>query len=287
MMAAIVFAPYVFLYLSATVDPGFITPETHAFHMSLYPYDHMNFHPAVPCTTCKNFKPARSKHCSICKRCVSRNDHHCIFINACVGYGNMHWFILLLFSTAVLTTAGAYFGINQAVVEIQKTYPYFTFLGKGWSWTDYGHFWVFGLNRYPAVAGVSLLCALCTPLVVVLFLYNMYQAWAGITTNESGKWDDTKLDIADGFLFRRRIDKLRRRHSNVEPYVKWPLEPENVALSRESWPMEEEPELAGRGVGPWSIVESIHELVNIYDIGFGNNLKDIFGRRAPRKPAMS
>lgn len=115
----------------------------------------------------------------------------------------------------------------------------------------------------------------------------MYQVWAGITTNESGKWDDTKLDIADGWLFKRRIDKLRRRQSRVEPYVKWPLETEVVALSRESWPAEDEPELAGRGIGPWAKVENIHELINIYDIGFWNNIKDIFRRREPVKAALS
>ena len=154
-MTIIVLAPYIFVYLSATIDPGFVTPKSHSFHMTLYPYDHMNFHPGVPCTTCKLYKPARSKHCSICKKCVSRNDHHCIFINACVGYGNMQWFILLLLSTTVLTTAGAYLGLKQTVAAIQQTYPHFTFLGTGWSWADYAHFWVFGLNRYPAVAGVD------------------------------------------------------------------------------------------------------------------------------------
>lgn len=121
----------------------------------------------------------------------------------------------------------------------------------------------------------------------MLFGYNIYQIWAGVTTNESGKWDDTKLDIGDGWLFKRRIDKLRRRHSAVEPYVKWPMEPEWVALSREKWPSEDEKELDGRGIGPWSKVERIHELVNIYDIGFVGNLKDVFKNRPKVKAAIS
>ncbi len=126
------------------------------------------------------------------------------------------------------------------------------------------------------MAGVSLLCVLCTPLVIALLGYNVYQLWAGITTNESGKWDDTKLDIADKFLFKRSIDKDRRRRSQVEPFVKWPKEAEIVVLSREQKPEEDNPGLRGRGIGPWTQVENIHELENIYDIGFWNNVKDVF-----------
>ena len=58
-------------------------------------------------------------------------------------------------------------------------------------------------------------------------------------------------------------------------------------LSREKWPAEDEKELAGRGIGPWSKVESTNELVNIYDTGFVGNLKDIFKKRPKVKAAIS
>ncbi|TQS33627.1 hypothetical protein Golomagni_06018, partial [Golovinomyces magnicellulatus] len=98
--------PYIFLYLSCASDPGYITPETHSYYMSLYPYDYVNFLPGRFCRTCNLLKPARSKHCSVCKRCVAKADHHCVFINSCVGYKNQHWFILLLVSTGLMALYG-------------------------------------------------------------------------------------------------------------------------------------------------------------------------------------
>lgn len=279
LMIIIVALPYIFLYLSVTADPGVITEANHSEHMRLYPYDHVNYHPAVPCRTCHFNKPARSKHCSICKRCVSRMDHHCIFINGCVGYGNMHWFMLLLLSTTVLTVAGASFGINFVTDYIREKFPSFTLRGTGYTWEQYFQLVGYALDRMPAVGGVSLLCTLCTPLVLTLLLYTLYQVWAGVTTNESGKWDDTKLDIRDGWLYKRPIEMPRRWDEKLEPYLDWPKQTSMVVLSMENRAADDDPKYRGRGIGPWVRVESMDELENMYDTGFWHGLKDIFLRR--------
>lgn len=105
--------------------------------------------------------------------------------------------------------------------------------------------------------------------------YTLYQVWAGITTNESGKWENTSLDIADELLFKRPLDDHRLRDS-AEPHVKWPVRPKVVALSSEVLPASDESGLAGRGHGTWVPVNSIHEFENLYDIGFWRNMGDIF-----------
>lgn len=112
MVAVIVICPYVFLFLAAYVDPGYVSRARLDFYGSLYPYDHTLYLPNQICVTCRLPKPPRSKHCSLCGYCVARLDHHCVFINGCVGYGNQHWFLLLLLSTAILTSAGAWLGGN-------------------------------------------------------------------------------------------------------------------------------------------------------------------------------
>lgn len=187
--------------------------------------------------------------------------------------------MLLLASTAVLTTAGATFGVSFAIGFIQKSFPSFTLRGTGYTWEQYWRLSTYALERLPAVGGVSLLCILTTPLVLVLFFYNLYQVWAGVTTNESGKWGNTKLDIKDGWLYKRPIEMPRRWDNVLEPYVEWPKATDTVMLSHEARPADDDSRLKGRGIGRWVKVECLDELDNMYDTGLWHGLKDIFIRR--------
>ncbi|KFY80695.1 hypothetical protein V499_00469 [Pseudogymnoascus sp. VKM F-103] len=268
--------PYIFLYLAAYSDPGFITNATHATDMRLYPYDHVNFHPSAICSTCDFIKPPRSKHCALCKHCVSRSDHHCIFINNCVGYGNTHWFILLLLSTTLLTAAGGYLGVIYISDIIKARYSSFTIRGTGYTWRDYANFWLWGIHVKPGAGGVTLLCVLSTALIAALAAYTLYQVWAGVTTNESGKWDNTSCDIEEESLYMRTLDEHRPRDPGVEPRVKWPVQPKLISMSCETKPPSNAKSLQGQGYGEWVRVESLHDLENVYDIGFWRNIVDLF-----------
>lgn len=172
--------PYVFLYLSAASDPGYISPENHVEQMAQYPYDFAMFHPGSHCRTCHLLKPARSKHCSVCKHCIARADHHCIFINNCVGAGNLHWFILLLFSTALLLTYGTYLGIGVLRNIIQSRWPEFCIWPPSMNdltWSQYFYMWSYGLQADVGVGGVTFLTLMTSPLVWGLFWYNVYSEY--------------------------------------------------------------------------------------------------------------
>lgn len=176
-VAIAVICPYVFLYLSAAGDPGHITPENHAFQMAQYPFDFAMFHPGAHCRTCQLLKPARSKHCSICKRCIAKSDHHCIFINSCVGAGNLHWFILLLFSTAVLETYGTMLGFSLLGTAIKLRYSDFSIwppAATNYDWGTYLTIWSHALQSNVGMGAVTLLTSLTSPLVWGLWAYNMY-----------------------------------------------------------------------------------------------------------------
>lgn len=271
--------PYIFLYLASASDPGYITPENHIKQMAHYPYDFTLFHPGAHCRTCQLLKPARSKHCTVCKHCIAKADHHCIFINGCVGEGNLHWFILLLFSTAVLTAYGSYIGLTLLSAKMKARAPDFSVWppsAKGYSWTAYFIVWTWGLQDNVGMGSVTMLTALTSPLVWGLFLYNFYMVYAGTTTNESMKWSDWKLEIDEGFAFRRRMSLTRQKDLRVEPaWTRWPHEAEQILIRTESGNPPRADSTNIPGVGEWERPKSLREVDNLYDLGFWENLREV------------
>ncbi|TVY56328.1 Palmitoyltransferase SWF1 [Lachnellula cervina] len=269
--------PYLFLYLSANGDPGYITPEDHSRQMTLYPYDFTIFYPGQKCKTCKLLKPARSKHCSICKHCISKMDHHCIFINNCVGHGNQHWFLLLLLTTAIIITYAAYVGLDVLSAEILNRISSWTLLGKGFTWSQYFNIWGWAMQEYTRISGVTLLCILTAPLVWGLLGYHLYLIWAGTTTNESMKWSDWQAEMTNGFAFKRTLDTDRQKDTRIEPaWTHWPVESEQVVVQTEDGLP---PGPGVIGTGHWERVWRLADVENLYDLGFWNNLKDVFWPR--------
>lgn len=291
-VVAVIVMPYLFLYLACSSDPGYITLENHAYHMSLYPYDYALFHPGHVCHTCRLLKPARSKHCSVCKRCIARADHHCVFINSCVGYGNHHWFLLLLLSTAVLTIYGGLLGLSIMSSMMKDRYPDWS-LWKPSHMTvnSYLAVWAWALQRNVRLGATTLLALLTSPLVWGLLLYTLYQVYVGTTTNESLKWSVFKEDMDDGYAFRRPLPADRQRDWRTEPPCpRWPVGPAHILLATSDG--NPPPGDAGLpGQGPWERIRKLKHVENLYDMGFGDNLLDSFipsysfGSRADDPPS--
>ncbi|KAL3421620.1 DHHC zinc finger protein [Phlyctema vagabunda] len=277
----IVIAPYIFCYLSASSDPGYITAQNHMREMALYPYDFTIFYPGHHCRTCHLLKPARSKHCSICKRCVAKHDHHCIFINNCVGYNNIHWFLILLFTTGILTAWGAWLGLDLLWAHIERTFPN---TGTSWfdvfrhsTWSSYFSLWAWIMQEQTRIAAITLLCILTTPLVWGLLGYHIYLIWAGTTTNESMKWSDWQAEMSDGYVFKRKMAEDRPRDLSIEPaWTRWPAESEQIVVRTEDGMP---PQGAALGHGEWEQVLKLAQVENLYDLGFWDNLVDVFWPR--------
>ncbi|KAI1434721.1 zf-DHHC-domain-containing protein [Xylaria sp. CBS 124048] len=273
--------PYVFLYLAAFSDPGIVTAATHKHYMSLYPYDFTLFHPGHECRTCHILKPPRSKHCAICKCCVARSDHHCIFINNCVGYGNHHYFILLLLSTAILTTYGGALGLGM-IAENARVHNHTFSLWKNanQSWNHYFLFLSYGIQVNVGVGSVTLLALMTSPLVWGLLGYQFYLIYCGTTTNESMKWQDWQAEMTEGFAFRRRLPIPRNRDTQIEAtWTRWPVEPAQILVRTDDGESPNDP--SAPGMGPWERIWHLRDIENIYDIGFWDNLTDIFSPNYP------
>ena len=274
----LVLLPYIFLWTAAATDPGYITPTNHTHQMTLYPYDFTIFHPGHECHTCHLLKPARSKHCSICKHCISKMDHHCIFINNCVGHSNQHWFILLLVTTAMLTTWGAYLGMSVLSDIVRRDLPAWSILGRGFTWAQYFHVWAWTLQEETRLGAATLLALLTSPLVWGLLGYHIYLIWAGTTTNESSKWSDWQAEMSDGYVFRRSLPEDRQKDLQIESsWSSWPVESQQIVLRTEDGMPPRGAEAIG--IGQWQRVWKLRDVENLYDLGFWDNLKDVFGPR--------
>lgn len=292
--------PYVFLWLSARTDPGVVTPASHARCMAHYPYDFALFRPGQTCRTCGLVKPARSKHCSVCGRCVHRMDHHCVFINNCVGYGNHRYFLLLLLTTAILTSYGASLGLTLVADAARRLRPRAGF--ALWKparlrWTEWLVLFTVGVQEDVGIGSVTLLSLMTSPLVWGLLAYQMYLVYCGTTTNESMKWQDWRAEMDDGCAFKRRLPPPaeRPRDPRVEvDWTRWPVDAVQVLVRTDDG---RPPAVtSGPGVGDWERVWKLRDVENLYDIGFLDNLIDVFvpdypfrdgGDKPPASPSSS
>lgn len=264
--------------------------------MQLYPYDRVLYYPGKHCNTCMFLKPARSKHCSICKTCVARSDHHCIWVNNCLGRGNYRWFLALLLSTGVLLAYGAYLSYVALVPQVRNHYsryerfykydgeitPSSTFMDKA---SMKLHYFLTYLSIALdlgglSVAGVGLLALLTWPMPLGLLSYHIYLIWAGMTTNESGKWADWRDDMDDGVVFLGlRKDEPHQPYPvhayDEEPPTSWPLESRHVVIRTiDGQPPQNLPDALRRVIMEGSLKRcwSLREVENVYDLGFWDNL---------------
>lgn len=266
--------PYVFTFLCVRSTTSHITPANHAAEVGHYPYDFTNYYPGRTCTTCFHIKPARSKHCSICQACVARHDHHCVWINNCVGRGNYRWFLGLLASLGVLLNYGTYLAYillrYQGDPELQK--------GRGATFWNLFEIMGAAIASDRKLGAVGLLAMLTAPLAWGLFGYHVYLIWAGTTTNETQKWEELKYDMADGLVYKGRKGKLERNAEGTyhdQATNKWPAVSDQVIERTESG----DPPLVSthdidRVDGSWERCWHLMDIVNLYDLGFWDNLKD-------------
>ena len=147
-----------------------------------------------------------------------------------------------------------------------------------------------GLSR----AGVGLLCTFTAPLPLGLLVYHVYLIWAGMTTNETGKWSDWREDMQDGLVF---VASMKQPGYDSATAAQGVLNDigshhlEEVAADFE-WPHRSRQFLVRTSDGhpPRNVHPDIEELViknswrrcwhladveNIYDLGLWRNLKEV------------
>ncbi|EFQ98420.1 hypothetical protein MGYG_01450 [Nannizzia gypsea CBS 118893] len=295
MVPLVALLPYAFLYFSVNSKSA-ITPENHSKYLHEYPYDNMIFHPNMTCRTCHRLKPARSKHCSLCKACVARHDHHCVWLRTCVGRNNYHYFLGLLLFTSVLLFYGSFLGYSimdealQRAISPTTTHHWST----GMPIMVFLDLWLLALTDDIQIGAITLLSLLCAPLSSAMLLYHIYLIWSGMTTNESSKWGEWRDDITDGFAYKAKAKEVRPQHDfgPRDEGISWPKRSEQTLVYTNGQPPRvgytftdernsiKQPDRTDAPIDTrWTQVQSLKEIINIYDLGFLGNLRDSISRR--------
>jgi palmitoyltransferase len=84
--------------------------------------------------------------------------------------------------------------------------------------------------------------------------------------------------MSDGYVFKRRLSEDRQKDTNTEsPWTRWPVESQQIVLRTEDGMPPRG--AAAIGVGEWERVWKLRDVENLYDLGFKDNLKDVFWPR--------
>lgn len=196
----------------------------------------------------------------------------------------------MLLSMSVMLTYGAWLAhgiLSRFIHSLSIDDTSQQVLGRDWSkgitWSQYLSLWSWALGHDVRIGSVGLLALLTSPLAWALLLYHMYLIWAGTTTNESAKWQELRYDINDGLVYQeaKPEDPAQRNENDsaIEPIVQWPaFSHQNIVRFRDPRQLHEQDESqidrANEG-SRWKRIEGLHEIENLYDLGFWDNLKDI------------
>jgi hypothetical protein len=156
--------------------------------------------------------------------------------------------------------------------EVKKLVPSWNLRGTGFTWTQYWNVVAWVLQEYTRIGAVTMLCIMITPLIIGLFTYHIYLIYCGTTTNESLKWQDWEADMADGFVFKRKLALDRKKHVAEAKETCWPAESQQILVRTEDGNAPR----GGEGVGAWERVWKLKDVENLYDLGFWDNLVDAF-----------
>jgi len=209
----------------------------------------------------------------------------------CVGQRNYVHFVSMLLSLWILLSYGTYLAytildnaLQDSTLRRVDGMSGRSHWSKGKTWSQYASLWAWALAQDIRIGSVGLLALMCAPLAAGLFLYHVYLIWAGMTTNETSKWADWKEDIADGLVYGTELTSEElsalRKDPEVEPEIYWPkTSNQRLAQSHNGQPPEprsgeQSPASDTQGSG-FRKIDGLHEVENIYDLGFWDNLKDV------------
>ncbi|XP_037496114.1 probable protein S-acyltransferase 17 [Jatropha curcas] len=260
---AVVVGVLLFL-LTSFSDPGTVKAENVSEYLSAYPYDNI-IYTKKECSTCKIFKPARSKHCSICNRCVARFDHHCGWMNNCIGEKNTRYFLAFLLWHCLLCIYGTIaLGLVLAgrLKELRVVYILTVYYGIENSFSSPApHVVQWLLGSYNTQMLLMVFLAIVSLLLAGFFGYHANLCRMNTTTNETFKWQEY-------LVWQKKVNEARVSAAALKASIS------------EMGDKTKNSESKRRGFCRRSPLKDAEVLVkrNVYDKGFFHNLCEVIVR---------
>lgn len=171
-----------YMYVKAVrANPGVITEKNVREYYAIYPFDGLMFVKKW-CSTCRIWRPARSKHSRVTNRCVARFDHFCIWLNNDVGHGNHIYFVGFL----ITITANLFYASWGCIWTILAMMDDLDLRGK-YPMADIVRY-LFA-HEGPAMS-LSLFAVSMSFVMLSFTMTSLYQIARGLTTNEAFKVND-------------------------------------------------------------------------------------------------
>lgn len=257
----IVIIPLIYIITLLTIysDPGTVNSTNVVKAVGHFKPNELIFFPNAVCSTCKLTKPARSKHCGVCNKCFMLFDHHCIWLNNCAGYYNYKYFLGFLGANIALFFYGGY-----VCILTLRNWKEVNHYSNGW--------WQLIVATTDTNKLTGILVILCVIFWVITVLFtglHMRYIYLGVTTNELDKWSNIEYLVELKLLYQvvgkytslgNKIYLERATYKGKYVYIS--LENEDILFHED----EVHPEL--------KLVQSIDDLINIYDKGFINNFHE-------------
>ena len=130
------------------------------------------------CDTCMKVRPARGKHHD--GHCIAMYDHYCVWVKNSIGFFNMRYFLLFLILTSLACAHGAIVGSYLVYSDM---------ISKNWNIWSYRYEIIFRIlaNEYGPISALISFLSICSLVLFLFFLSQMWQTLEGITTYESMK----------------------------------------------------------------------------------------------------
>lgn len=217
----------------------------------------------------------------------------------CVGSNNYHYFLCLLLSLSVLLGYASCLGYALLSRTLVSLFP----PGSGvdpstQGWVMFINVWTIVIAWDIRIGSVTLLALMTFPLAMAFLVYHTYLVWAGVTTNETSKWAEVREDVLDGYVFKSTTREIYGNHHSSSSLARssrpWPVSSDQLLGWTDGSPPAKgsslvpgsndirQPENQDAVDPRWVRLRSMKDVDNIYDLGFWNNLLEVFNQPLTR-----